>query len=74
GVHDELRKRFAKSPDAIAHGYKAKNLSYNTGSLRCPDCDGTGTLSLDVQFLPDVYIPCPPCHGSRDAPAAVEDG
>ena len=57
GVHDELRKRFAKSPDAIEHGYKAKNFSYNTGSLRCPDCDGTGTVSLDVQFLPDVNIP-----------------
>ena len=74
GVHDELRKRFAKSPDAIEHGYKAKNFSYNTGSLRCPDCDGTGTVSLDVQFLPDVNIPCPTCHGSRYAPAAVEVG
>ena len=72
GVHDELRKLFGKSPDAKDKGYKARNFSYNTGSLRCPDCDGTGTISLDVQFLPDVHIPCPTCHGSRYAPAAGE--
>lgn len=70
GVHDELRKLYGKSPDAKEKGYKAKNFSYNTGSLRCPDCDGTGTISLDVQFLPDVHIPCPTCHGSRYAPTA----
>lgn len=70
GVHDELRKLYGKSPDAKEQGYKARNFSYNTGSLRCPDCDGTGTISLDVQFLPDVHIPCPTCHGSRYAPAA----
>lgn len=70
GVHDELRKLYGKSPDAKEKGYKARNFSYNTGSLRCPDCDGTGTISLDVQFLPDVHIPCPTCHGSRYAPAA----
>ena len=70
GVHDELRKLYAKTADAKDWGYKAKNFSYNTGSLRCPDCDGTGTVSLDVQFLPDVHIPCPTCHGSRYAPAA----
>ena len=65
GVHDELRKLFAKSPDAKANGYKAGDFSYNTGSLRCPGCDGTGVVSLDVQFLPDVDIPCPDCRGSR---------
>ncbi|WP_296826189.1 excinuclease ABC subunit UvrA [uncultured Megasphaera sp.] len=70
GVHDELRKLYGKSPEAKEQGYKARNFSYNTGSLRCPDCDGTGTISLDVQFLPDVHIPCPTCHGSRYAPAA----
>lgn len=64
-VHDELRKLFAKSPDAKALGYKAGDFSYNTGSLRCPICDGTGQISLDVQFLPDVDIPCPDCRGSR---------
>jgi len=64
-VHDELRKAFAHTPDARARGYKAGDFSYNTGSLRCPTCDGTGTVSLDVQFLPDVDIPCPDCGGSR---------
>ena len=70
GVHDELRKLYAKSPDAKKHGYKASDFSYNTGSLRCPGCDGTGVVSLDVQFLPDVDIPCPDCRGSRYARAA----
>ena len=65
GVHDELRKIFAKTPDAKEHGYKAGDFSYNTGKLRCPVCDGTGVISLDVQFLPDVEIPCPDCRGSR---------
>lgn len=66
-IHDELRKIFAKTPDAKKYGYKAGDFSYNTGNLRCPVCEGTGTVSLDVQFLPDVDIPCPECHGSRYA-------
>mgnify|MGYP000951004516 FL=1 len=65
GVHDELRKLYAKSEDAKNKGYKARDFSYNTGSLRCSGCDGTGVVSLDVQFLPDVNIQCPDCHGSR---------
>lgn len=64
-VHDELRKTFAKTPDAADYGYKAGDFSYNTGKLRCPTCDGTGVINLDVQFLPDVEIPCPDCRGSR---------
>lgn len=64
-VHDELRKIFGRSPSAKAKGYKAGDFSYNTGSLRCPMCDGTGQISLDVQFLPDVDVPCPDCRGSR---------
>ena len=64
-VHDELRKLFARSKDAKRLGYKAGDFSYNTGRLRCPVCDGTGTISLDVQFLPDVSIPCPECKGAR---------
>ena len=64
-VHDELRKRFAKTESAKSKGYKAGDFSYNTGKLRCPTCDGTGTLSLDVQFLPDAHVTCPDCHGSR---------
>lgn len=67
GVHDELRKVFAKTNEAQTRGYKASDFSYNTGSLRCPECDGTGVVSLDVQFLPDVTIPCPDCRGSRYA-------
>lgn len=66
-IHDELRKIFARTADAKKYGYKAGNFSYNTGNLRCPVCDGTGTVSLDVQFLPDVDITCPECHGSRYA-------
>ena len=64
-VHDELRKIYARTPDAREKGYKAGAFSYNTGDLRCPVCDGTGSISLDVQFLPDVDIACPECRGSR---------
>ena len=71
-VHDELRKIFSHTQDAKAHGYKAGDFSYNTGKLRCPVCDGTGVISLDVQFLPDVEIPCPACHGSRYAREAED--
>ena len=70
-VHDELRKAFARAPDAKSLGLKAGAFSYNTGSLRCPTCDGTGQIVLDVQFLPDVDIPCPDCRGSRYARAAA---
>ncbi len=69
-VHDELRKAYARTKDARAKGFKASDFSYNTGSLRCATCDGTGTISLDVQFLPDVDVPCPDCGGSRYGKAA----
>ena len=72
GVHDELRKLYARSAGAKARGYKAGDFSYNTGALRCSGCDGTGVVSLDVQFLPDVNIPCPDCRGSRYARAAYD--
>ena len=72
GVHDELRKLYAKAPAAKEHSYKASNFYYNTGTLRCPGCDGTGVVNLDVQFLPDVTVPCPDCRGSRYARAAYE--
>ena len=70
-VHDELRKAYARTPAAKARGLRAGDFSYNTGRLRCPVCDGTGTVSLDVQFLPDVDIPCPSCGGGRYAPEAA---
>lgn len=70
GVLDDLRRLFAKLPEAKERGLKAGDFSYTTGSLRCPTCDGTGQISLDVQFLPDVDIPCPDCQGSRYADAA----
>ena len=69
-VHDELRKVFARTDKAKEMGVRSGDLSYNTGSLRCPLCDGTGSISLDVQFLPDVDIPCPDCNGSRYSPDA----
>ena len=69
-VHDELRKAFARTPDAKERACKAGDFSYNTGRLRCPTCDGTGVINLDVQFLPDVEIPCPDCGGSRYAKEA----
>ena len=71
-VHDELRKVFARTEDARSRGRKAGDFSYNTGDLRCPTCDGTGSISLDVQFLPDVDIPCPDCGGSRYCREAYE--
>ena len=64
-IHDELRKIYARTKEAKQHGFKAGDFSYNTGKLRCPVCDGTGSISLDVQFLPDVDIPCPECRGAR---------
>ena len=72
GVLDDLRRAYAKLPEAKERGLKAGAFSYNTGSLRCPTCDGTGQISLDVQFLPDVDIPCPDCGGSRYSGAAAE--
>ena len=69
-IHDDLRRAFARSDEAKTGGWKAGDFSYNTGRLRCPTCDGTGSISLDVQFLPDIDIECPDCRGSRYAPEA----
>lgn len=71
GVLDDLRRAFAATPVAQEAGLKAGDFSYNTGSLRCPRCEGTGQVVLDVQFLPDVDIPCPDCAGTRYAPTAA---
>ena len=72
GVLDDLRRAFAKTDQARERGLKAGDFSYNTGSLRCPTCDGTGQVSLDAQFLPDIDVPCPTCGGARYARAAYE--
>lgn len=69
-VLDILRRSYARTDAAAAAGLKMGDFSYNTGSLRCPTCDGTGQISLDVQFLPDVDIACPDCRGSRYSDAA----
>ena len=61
GVFDDLRKFYGKLSD----DYTASDFSYNTGKLRCPTCDGTGTISMDVQFLPDIEMPCNSCDGTR---------
>ena len=71
-IHDELRRIYARCPDAAGVKHKAGDFSYNTGALRCPVCDGTGEVTLDVQFLPDVEIPCPKCRGSRYSREAEE--
>ena len=70
GVMDMLRRAFAATDAAKARGFKLADFSYNTGSLRCPQCDGTGRVDLDIQFLPDVTIPCPSCEGRRYRPEA----
>ena len=71
GVLDDLRRAYARTDAAREAGYKAGDFSYNTGRLRCPTCDGTGQISLDVQFLPDVDIDCPDCRASRYGAAAA---
>ena len=70
GVLDLLRRAYADTPAAKAGALTAGDFSYNTGSLRCPRCEGTGQVVLDVQFLPDVDIPCPDCGGTRYSPDA----
>ncbi|MCU4298255.1 excinuclease ABC subunit UvrA [Brevibacterium permense] len=72
GVLDDLRRAYARLDSAKDAGLTAGDFSYNTGSLRCPKCEGTGEITLDVQFLPDVDIPCPDCGGRRYSPDADE--
>ena len=72
GVLDDLRRAYARLDSAKDAGLTAGDFSYNTGSLRCPKCEGTGEITLDVQFLPDVDIPCPECEGRRYSPDADE--
>ena len=69
-VHDELRKVYARTPEAKALRYRAGDFSYNTGGLRCPTCDGTGSISLDVQFLPNGTAGPPLRCGGRTGTAS----
>ena len=61
GVFDDLRKLYGK----LSKEYTASDFSYNTGKLKCPTCDGTGIISMDVQFLPDIEMTCNSCDGTR---------
>lgn len=72
GVLDDLRRLYAGTAEGRANGCKLADFSYNTGVLRCPTCDGTGQITMDIQFLPDVDIVCPDCGGSRYAKRAGE--
>lgn len=68
GIMDQLRAEFAK----VSADYNAGAFSYNTGSLRCPECQGNGQIALDAQFLADINLVCPNCHGTRYRPEVAD--
>lgn len=65
GVFDGIRELFASLPDSKARGYKSGRFSFNVKGGRCEHCQGAGTITIEMNFLPDVYIPCEVCHGAR---------
>ena len=65
GVFDKIRNLFAATPDAKMRGYKAGRFSFNVKGGRCEACHGDGTIKIEMNFLPDVYVPCEVCHGQR---------
>ena len=64
-LFDEMRKLFAELPESKVRGYKPGRFSFNVHGGRCEACQGQGQLRIEMQFLPDVYVPCDVCHGSR---------
>ena len=65
GVFDHVRKLFAETPEAKMRGYQQGRFSFNVKGGRCESCSGDGTLKIEMNFLPDVYVPCEVCHGAR---------
>ena len=65
GVFDHIRKLFAETSEAKMRGYTPGRFSFNVKGGRCEDCSGDGTLKIEMNFLPDVYVPCETCHGKR---------
>jgi excinuclease ABC subunit A len=65
GVFDHIRRLFAQTPEAKVRGYQPGRFSFNVKGGRCEACQGDGTIKIDMQFLPDIYVPCEVCKGSR---------
>ena len=65
GVFDHMRRLFAETPEAKVRGYQPGRFSFNVKGGRCENCTGDGTIKIEMNFLPDVYVPCEVCHGAR---------
>lgn len=65
GVFDDIRDLFAQTNEAKIRGYKKGRFSFNVKGGRCESCSGDGIIKIEMHFLPDVYVPCEVCHGTR---------
>ena len=72
GLFDHVRKLFAATPEAKRRGMSVSDFSYNTTKGRCPECDGAGSIEVELVFLPGTYTTCPACHGKRYKPEILE--